>query len=247
MRERLIVANWKMYKTAAEAQRFIQDFLPLLHDTAQAIICPPITLLSKMHSLCAGSRIVLGVQNIYWENEGAYTGEISAMQALDAGAAYCLTGHSERRQFFNESAHMVALKTTAALKAGLKPIVCVGENFTQRENGQTLQILHDDILASLKGIEATKCLTIAYEPVWAIGTGQVATPQDAEEAIAHLRACLAEIWGELAAEIPILYGGSVKPDNISALLACPNIDGALVGGASLSAAGFAAIVNTAKN
>jgi triosephosphate isomerase len=187
----------------------------------------------------------LGGQNIYWENEGAYTGEISAAQAADAGAAYCLAGHSERRRFFGESAQMVSLKAASAFQAGLTPIICVGESLAQREKKQTLPFLHKDILYSLKGIAPDQQLIIAYEPVWAIGTGLVATPQDAEEAIAHIRATLAGIWGDVALKVRILYGGSVKPDNIGAMLVCPNIDGALVGGASLDAHSFAAIINAA--
>jgi triosephosphate isomerase len=234
-----------MYKTMAEARAFAVEFLPLLQENAaQIIICPPATLLAELQLLFAGSRVALGAQNIHWENEGAYTGEISACQAVDSGATFCLCGHSERRQYFGESASIVALKTASALKAGLIPIVCVGESLAQRESGQTLQFLHDDIQASLSGVEPNPSLMIAYEPVWAIGTGRVATPQDAEQAIAHLRIALAEIWGQTALQTRILYGGRVKPDNIGALLACPNIDGALVGGASLCAQSFATMVNT---
>jgi len=236
-----------MYKTLEEGRAFAQEFLPLLADNAaEVIICPPLTLLGELRQQFTGSRVKLGVQNIYWENEGAYTGEISAAQAADSGATYCLTGHSERRQHFGETAATVALKAAAALKAGLVPIVCVGETLPERESGQTLALLHDDVIASLSGIAPQANLIIAYEPVWAIGTGKVATPQDAEEAIAHLRASVAEIWGEMAQKLRILYGGSVKPDNIAALLNCENIDGALVGGASLNAQSFAAIVNAAK-
>jgi triosephosphate isomerase len=247
MRQQVLAANWKMYKTIAEAQSFAGEFLPLLQENmAQIIVCPPATLLSDLQRQFAGSRVGLGVQNIYWESEGAYTGEISALQAADAGAAFCLCGHSERRQYFGESAQMVALKAAAGLKAGLTPIVCVGETLAQRESGQAMPFLHDDIQASLHGIAPSPALMIAYEPVWAIGTGRVATPADAEQAIAHIRAALAEIWGEAAPKVRILYGGSVKPDNIKALLDCPNIDGALVGGASLDAASFVAIINAAS-
>lgn len=245
-RQQVIAANWKMYKTTQEAWEFAKELLPLLKENeAQVIVCPPATLLAGLRVHFAGSRVTLGAQNIHWEDEGAYTGEISAAQVADAGAAFCLCGHSERRQYFGESAATVALKAAAALNECLTPIVCVGESLHQRESGQTLPFLHDDIQASLSGIEPNPILLIAYEPVWAIGTGRVATPQDAEEAIAHIRASLAEIWGDTAYEVSILYGGSVKPDNIGALLACPNIDGALVGGASLSAASFAVIVNAA--
>ena len=247
MRQQVLAANWKMYKTAKEARTFVEEFLPLLKEnTAQIIICPPATLLAELNQQFAGSGVALGAQNIYWENEGAYTGEISAPQAQDAGAAYCLIGHSERRQYFGESAHTVALKAAAALKAGLIPIVCVGESLTQREEGQTLSFLHADTQTSLSGVKPDTRLMIAYEPVWAIGTGRVATPQDAQGAVAHIRTSLAEIWGQIAQEARILYGGSVKPENITALLACPDIDGVLVGGASLDAKSFATIVNEAE-
>ncbi|MCL2496920.1 MAG: triose-phosphate isomerase [Clostridiales bacterium] len=245
-RQQVLAANWKMYKTKEEARAFARDFLPLLQEnTAEIIVCPPATLLAELHDLFSGSRVKLGVQNIYWEKEGAYTGEISAAMAADSGAAYCLTGHSERRQYFGENAAIVARKTQAALEAGLTPIVCVGETLQQRQNGQTLMVLHDDVRASLAGITPQPRLIIAYEPVWAIGSGQVATPADAEEAIAHIRSVVAEIWGAVAQKVRILYGGSVKPDNIGEMLAAANIDGALVGGASLHAAAFAAIANGA--
>lgn len=247
MRQQVLAANWKMYKTREEAISFVREFLPLLQaNTAETIICPPATLLHDLQILLTGSRVKLGAQNIHWETEGAYTGEISAAMALDAGATYALCGHSERRQYFGENSATVALKARAALAAGLVPIVCVGETLQQRQSGQALTVLHDDLLASLAGIEAEPNLIVAYEPVWAIGTGQVATPADAEAAIAHIRASLTEIWSKAAQQTRILYGGSVKPDNSGELLACPNIDGALVGGASLDAAKFAAIVNTGR-
>lgn len=242
-RQPLLAANWKMYHTSAEATAFMRDLPPLLADNGkQVVICPPATLLPLL-AQSRNERLEIGTQNIHWQAEGAFTGEISAAQAVDAGATWCICGHSERRQYFAETAEQVAWKSAAALAAGLKPIVCVGESLEQRQSGRALQVLHDDIQASLAGVEPTPQLVVAYEPVWAIGTGQVATPQDAEEAIAHLRAAVAEIWGETAQQVRILYGGSVKPANISALMACPNIDGALVGGASLQAQSFAQIVN----
>ncbi|MCL1817027.1 MAG: triose-phosphate isomerase [Clostridiales bacterium] len=245
MRKQVFAANWKMYKTVTEAQAFVEGFLPLLNSESEAriIICPPTTLLGELRQQLLGSGVALGAQNIYWENAGAFTGEISALQVHDSGASFCLCGHSERRQYFGENASMVALKAAAAMGAGLIPIVCVGENLAQRESGQTLAYLQSDILASLKGLTPSPRMMIAYEPVWAIGTGRVATCEDAEEAIAHIRTVVGGIWGEIAGQLSILYGGSVKPDNIASLLACPNIDGALVGGASLSPQSFAAIVN----
>lgn len=240
----LYAANWKMYKTSSEAEAFMQEFLPLLgdHDN-EVVICPAATLLAVVAQAATGSCVVVGAQNMHWQTEGAFTGELSAAMLKDAGASYCIVGHSERRQLFHEQAADVAKKAQAALAAELTPIICLGETLEQRESGQTLQVLHDDLQASLAGIAPTVQVVIAYEPVWAIGTGQVATPQDAEEACAHIRASLREIWGELADAVRILYGGSVKPGNIEALMACPNVDGALVGGASLNAESFAAIAN----
>lgn len=242
-RQQVLAANWKMYKIGDEAEAFAEFFLSCLpHNTAQIIICPPATLLAEISRMFGGTRVRTAAQNIHWEREGAFTGEISAAMALDAGAAYTLIGHSERRQYFGETAATVAKKTLAALNAGLIPLVCVGETLEQRQAGQTLTVLHNDVLASLAGINPEPRLILAYEPVWAIGTGRVATPEDAEQAIAHIRATLAEVWGDTAQQVRILYGGSVKPDNIGELLAQPNIDGALVGGASLDPAAFAKIV-----
>ncbi len=245
MRPKIMAANWKMYKTAAEAADFVADFLPKLNnDDGQIIICPPATLLEQMAVALKNSSVKLGIQNIHWQAQGAYTGEISADMAKAAGAEYCLCGHSERRHIFGESSEMVARKAQAAYQVGLIPIICIGETLQERENGDTLTVLKEDLLASLSALDPNQKIIIAYEPVWAIGTGQVATADDAEQAASHIRAVLAEAWGHYAEQIAILYGGSVKSDNIDSLLACANIDGALVGGASLSAASFADLANT---
>ena len=244
-RRPLMVANWKMYKTIPEACEFVLDFLPLVQDTAnEVVICPPATAIAVLESVLSETNIALGAQNLYPKPEGAFTGELSPQMLLDAGATYCILGHSERRGYFAETDVLVAEKTQAALNAGLMPIVCIGESLEQRESGQTLAVLRESLIASLAGVEPTAQLVIAYEPIWAIGTGKVATPQDAEEAIAYIRSVLSEIWGETAQTVRILYGGSVKPENIAEIIACPNIDGALVGGASLAAESFALIANS---
>ncbi|MEG1500639.1 MAG: triose-phosphate isomerase [Clostridiales bacterium] len=244
-RQVIIAANWKMYKTRDEAEEFCRHFLPAVaHKKAEAIIFPPSILLPAVGECLAGSDIKFGIQNIHWEKEGAYTGEISARMAADAGCSYCLCGHSERRHYFEESSEMVARKIQAALSNGLKPICCIGEILEERDNGETREVLRSQLLSSLSAVShLTEDIIIAYEPVWAIGTGIVASPKDAEEAISYIRSVLAESWGNIADKISILYGGSVKSDNIEALMSCPNIDGALVGGASLKPDSFATLVN----
>lgn len=244
----VIAANWKMYKKRDEAEDFIVELLAEnLDHSVEVVICPPATLLHSVSGALADSSIKTGVQNIHWEKEGAYTGEISAPMAIDAGCTYCICGHSERRHIFDESSEMVTRKAQSALNAGLIPIICIGETLEERENGETMEILRGELLSSLAGIaHPTDSIVIAYEPVWAIGTGHVALPQDAEEAIAYIREVLREHWGNVADNISILYGGSVKPNNIKALMDCPNIDGALVGGASLKADSFAGIINYKK-
>jgi triosephosphate isomerase len=242
-RKVVIAANWKMYKVKSEARDFMEQFVPLLKNKeATVVIFPSITLLPEV--VCAAKdNIQVGIQNIHWEEQGAFTGEISALQAVDSGCSYCLCGHSERRQYFEEGSEMITRKAQAALAHGMHPIVCIGETLQQRENDETFEVLHDQLFASLAGIEPNDNLLIAYEPVWAIGTGVVASAEDAEEAIAYIRNQLKELWGKQAQKISILYGGSVKPDNIANLMARENIDGVLVGGASLHAESFAAIAN----
>jgi triosephosphate isomerase len=242
-RKVVIAANWKMNKLKADAGAFMEKFLLLVrNEDAEIVIFPPATCLDEVAKY-ADNNILVGIQNIHWQKEGAYTGEISAAQAVDSGCSYCLCGHSERRQYFEESAEMITRKAQAALNCGMKPIVCIGETLQQRESGETLEILRDQLLSSLLGIEPSEDLLIAYEPVWAIGTGMVASTTDAEEALSYICEQLTELWGDLAEKISILYGGSVKPESIRDLMACPNIDGVLVGGASLQPESFAGIAN----
>lgn len=246
-RREIYAANWKMYMTSATAASFMRELLPQAGGwEAEIIIFPPSLYLPQLARETAGSAVLTGAQNMFWESEGAYTGEISAEMIRDCGGAYVLCGHSERRHFFGESAEMVTRKAGAAQAAGLLPMICVGETLAEREAGETLETLRNDIRSSLAAVSPDKNLVIAYEPVWAIGTGLAATAADAEEAIAYLRQQVRELWGELAEEIRILYGGSVKPANIAELMACPNIDGALIGGASLRADSFAAIIENGE-
>lgn len=244
----IVAANWKMYKNREEALDFIVELLSAELDTGvEVIICPTSLVVADVVHALKGTKIKTGAQNIHWEKEGAYTGEISASMVKDSGCTYCICGHSERRHYFEESSEMVTRKAHAALDNGLRPIICVGETLEERENGETKEILRGELLASLSGIaDPTDQVVIAYEPVWAIGTGRVAHSEDAEESISYIRELLKEHWGEEAKSISILYGGSVKPDNIRELMACPNIDGVLVGGASLKADSFIDLINYKK-
>jgi triosephosphate isomerase len=247
-RRRMIAGNWKMYKKQAETRAFFEAFKPLaagLADT-DVVIAPPYTSLAVAVEAAKGSNIAISAQNLDWRKEGAFTGEVSAEMLADAGCRYVIIGHSERRQFFGETDSGVAQKTKAALDAGLIPIVCVGELLSDREDGRTQEVLSQQFIGgpgSLTPGEFSRIL-IAYEPVWAIGTGKVATPEIAAAAHRFLRQCVAEQYSaEHAAAVRILYGGSVKPENIPGLRAQEELDGALVGGASLVAEGFAQIVN----
>jgi triosephosphate isomerase (TIM) len=247
-RQRVIAGNWKMYKTQAETRAFFAAFLPLIPDAAHCdvVIAPPFTSIAAAVEAAKGSKVAISGQNLYWQKEGAFTGEISATMLAEAGCCYAIVGHSERRQFFGETDGSVAQKTRAALAAGLTPIVCVGEKLAEREEGRTQEVLSQQFIggpAALTPEEFSRIL-LAYEPVWAIGTGRTATPEIAAAAHAFLRRCvLDQFSAESAARIRILYGGSVKPDNIQGLMAQQELDGALVGGASLEAKSFAAIVN----
>lgn len=247
MRKKLIAANWKMYKTPDQTRTFFRDFLPLVagHERDEIAVCPPFVDLAAAIESAQGSNIAVGAQNMYWEKEGAYTGEISAGMLLSVGCTHVIIGHSERRQYFGETDDMVNLKLKAALEAGLTPIVCVGEVLEEREAGLTEDILRRQCVRAFHAISGKKAakLVIAYEPVWAIGTGKTATPQLASEAHQLIRSESGKALGEeLAAKLRILYGGSVKPENAKALMSEEEIDGALVGGASLDAKSFAAIV-----
>ncbi|HVO57432.1 MAG TPA: triose-phosphate isomerase [Dongiaceae bacterium] len=247
-RRRVIAGNWKMYKTQPETRAFFAAFLPLVAGAGHCdiVIAPPFTAIAAAVEAAKGSKVSIGAQNLHWQKEGAFTGEISAGMLVDAGCKYVIVGHSERRQYFRETDGWVAQKTKAALTDGLTPIVCVGEQLNEREEGRTEEVLSQQFIGgpgSLTPEEFSRIL-LAYEPVWAIGTGRTATPEIAAAAHRFLRRCAQEQFSAEAAEnIRILYGGSVKPDNIQGLMAQQELDGALVGGASLDAKSFAAIVN----
>ena len=246
-RKALIAANWKMYKTPAEAQAFVDAFLPMVasHMRDEIALFPSPVLLPTVIPACKGSRVAVGAQNIHFAEEGAYTGETSVGQLKAVGGTHTLIGHSERRQYFAESDEIVNKKLHTALKHGLVPVVCIGEVLEEREAGKTEQVLKTQVTGAFAGItaEMAKPIVIAYEPVWAIGTGKTATPEMAEEAHRIIRAEVAKLLGaEIAAGMRILYGGSVKPENVSALMGQQDIDGALVGGASLKADSFEKIV-----
>ncbi len=248
MRTPVIAGNWKLYKSAHETTQFLNELAPLVKETrrAEIVVCPPFVALPAAIAAARGSAIEVGAQDVFWLKEGAYTGEVSAPMLLAIGCQWVIIGHSERRQYFGETEETVFKKTTAALESGLKPIVCVGEKLEEREAGQTGAVLESQFNGGLAGLspEQFARVSIAYEPVWAIGTGRTATPEMAVEAHAFLRAKIRARFGaEIADASRILYGGSVKPDNAAALLAQDEIDGALVGGASLDAKSFAAIVN----
>ena len=251
MRKKVIAANWKMYKTPEQAREFFRDFLPLIQgndrdkDRDEVVVCPNYLCLDAAIQSTQGSLVAIGAQNLHWEKEGAYTGEICTSMLLAIGVTHVIIGHSERRQYFGETDDTVNLKLKAALEAGLIPIVCVGELLAEREAGQTAAVLNRQVAGALAGIDPAIAgpLVIAYEPVWAIGTGKTATPEIAEDAHRIVRAQIAKsLTPELAESTRILYGGSVKPDNTASLSAQPNIDGALVGGASLEAESFSKIV-----
>ncbi len=248
MRQPLIAANWKMYKTPAEADTFLRAFLPLVQDDrrSEIVICPPYVDLSFVLQSVAGSRVQVGAQNMHFAEEGAYTGEVSASMLNALGVTHVVLGHSERRQYFAETDQTVHAKLVTALKHGLVPIVCIGEHLEERESGKTDEVLTRQISIAIQQIDPVQLgpLVVAYEPVWAIGTGKTATPEIAAAAHLVIRSQVARVAGRsLAEELRILYGGSVKADNASSLLNQPEIDGALVGGASLDPISFARIVN----
>ncbi|HVN92477.1 MAG TPA: triose-phosphate isomerase [Terracidiphilus sp.] len=246
-RKALIAANWKMYKTPDEAKAFVEAFLPLVqwHTRDEIALFPSPVLLPTVVPACKGSNVAVGAQNIHFAEEGAYTGETSVGQLKAVGGTHTLIGHSERRQYFAETDAIVNKKLHTALKHGVVPIVCIGEVLEEREAGKTASVLKTQVTGAFAGItpESAKPIVIAYEPVWAIGTGKTATPDIAADAHRMIRAEVAELLGEDVADaMRILYGGSVKPDNATALISQVEIDGALVGGASLKPDSFAAIV-----
>ena len=248
MRRRVLAGNWKMYKTAAETSTFLEVFKPLVENASHAeiVICPPYVNLLAAVEATVGTAIEIGGQDLYWLREGAYTGEVSGPMLAAVGCRWVIVGHSERRQYFHEKDETVLKKTQAALEAGLTPIVCVGERLEEREAGATESVLRTQCAGGIAGLtpEQFARIVIAYEPVWAIGTGKTATPEIAAQAHRILRAEMSNCFGAGAANsCRILYGGSVKPDNVKGLMDQEEIDGALVGGASLDPLSFAAIVN----
>jgi triosephosphate isomerase len=251
MRVPFVVGNWKLNKTIAEALALVTELKNQLAAVkgVQVGVAPTLAALSSVAKRLEGSPIATCAQDCFWENSGAWTGEVGAPQLLDAGATWSIVGHSERRQFFGDTNDGVGKKARAALAAGLGAIVCCGETLAERDGGRTLQVVDDQLAGGLAGVDAAWVprLVIAYEPVWAIGTGRTATPGQAQEVHAHIRKRLADRLGAAPAEtIRILYGGSVKPSNAEALIAEKDIDGSLVGGASLEAADFIAIVKAAR-
>ena len=251
MRTPFIAANWKMFKTVQEAVGFIKELRGLVKDwtDVEVVVAPPFTALHAVAEAARSSNIGVAGQNLHWEKEGAFTGEVSAGMLREAGAEYVIIGHSERRRLFQETDETVNRKTIAALAAALTPIVCIGETLEEREGNRTLEVLDRQIKQGLDGLTGDQIasLVIAYEPVWAIGTGRNATPEQAGEAHAHIRTRIRQWFGGPAADqCHILYGGSVKPDNIHSLIVHPDVDGALVGGASLDLTGFTQIVERSR-
>ena len=243
-----MAGNWKMYKTAAETSSFLEKLKPMVAAAAHAevVVCTPYVDLPAAVDAARASNIEVGAQDVFWLKEGAYTGAISAGMLTAIGCRWVIVGHSERRQYFGETDETVAKKTVASLEAGLKPIVCVGERLEERESGSTETVLAAQFEGGLAKLEPEQFarIVLAYEPVWAIGTGKTATPEMAAEAHRFLRGQIRARYGaEAASACRILYGGSVKPDNVKGLMAQPDLDGALVGGASLDPASFASIVN----
>lgn len=246
----MIIANWKMNKTNPEAEEFVRELLPLLEGAEQVevILCPAYICLERVGNKLADTGLKLGAQNLFWEEKGAYTGEVSAAMLKDVGCSHVIIGHSERRQILGETDVAINWKVKAALDAGLVPILCVGETLQERENNMALERVQEQLTRALKDIGLTGGqLVVAYEPVWAIGTGVNASPDDAQEMIAFIRDSLSKLYSrELADSIQILYGGSVKDENITEFLAEEDVDGALVGGASLIVESFARIVRSGK-
>lgn len=246
-RKKLIAANWKMYKTPNDAIEFMDQFIPMVegHDRDEIVVCAPYVDLAYVVDKAQGTDIQVGAQNVHWAQEGAYTGEVSADMLLATGITHVIIGHSERRQYFGETDDHVNRKLETALEAGLTPIVCIGEVLEEREANLTEDVLRRQCEYAFRGISGKKAakLVIAYEPVWAIGTGKTATPQMAADAHGAIREQVRKAFGQqFADQVRILYGGSVKPENASALMAEEEIDGALVGGASLNPEHFAKIV-----
>ena len=249
MRKKMLVANWKMYKTRAEAAEFVRYFLQEVatQQPVEVVICAPFTALADLDALLKNSGLQLGAQNMYWPDEGAFTGEISPLMLKESGVEYVLIGHSERRQYFGEEETLIRKKVAAALAHGLKPVLCVGEDEKERHAGRTGEVIQEQLWGALDGLDVKSGLeekmVLAYEPVWAIGTGTPARGKDADAVAGLIRALLHKKGFESAEKMRILYGGSVQAGNIMAFTAQKGIDGALVGGSSLAAADFVALLN----
>lgn len=248
MRRPFIAGNWKMHKTISETIDFINQLNNLdLPADKDILICPPFTALNKAQKLVNGTKIKLGAQNMHFEENGAFTGEISPLMLKDIGCEYVIIGHSERRHIFGEDNALINNKVKSALEHNIKPVLCIGEKTEQRKAGKTKDVVKNQLLECLEDIHNITKITIAYEPVWAIGTGVNATPEQAEEVHAYIRSLIAERYNkEAASALRILYGGSVKPENVKAIMAQENVDGVLVGGASLHAEKFFKLINFDK-
>jgi triosephosphate isomerase len=247
MRRPIIAGNWKMFKTTAETSAFFDALIPEIQDVdhCDIVVAPPFTALSTAVEETEGTRVAVSAQDVHWEKEGPFTGEVSVRMLVEAGCTYTIIGHSERRQYFGETDETVEKKTHSAVAGGLNAIVCVGETLSERDAGHAIEVVRRQIRNGLGRLTEANLshIIVAYEPVWAIGTGRTATPEIAVEMHAGIRQTFAEIYNAAAADaLRILYGGSVKPDNISALMKKEDIDGALVGGASLDPASFVAII-----
>ena len=246
MRKPIIAGNWKMHKTIAEALEFVNEVKDRVNnDKVEAVICAPFTLLKDLKQATKGTNIKIGAQNMHFEEKGAFTGEISPLMLKELDMDYVVIGHSERRQYFNETDETVNKKVLKALEVGIDPILCVGETLEEREAGNTKDVCKVQVEKSLVNVskEDLAKVVIAYEPVWAIGTGKTATSEDANDVIAYIREVVANLYGELANEVRIQYGGSVKPSNVAEIMNQSDIDGALVGGASLEANDYVELVN----
>ena len=246
MRKPIIAGNWKMHKTIAEALEFVNELKDRVNnDKVEAVICAPFTLLKDLKQATKGTNIKIGAQNMHFEEKGAFTGEISPLMLKELDMDYVVIGHSERRQYFNETDETVNKKVLKALEVGIDPILCVGETLEEREAGNTKDVCKVQVEKALENVskEDLAKVVIAYEPVWAIGTGKTATSEDANDVIAYIREVVANLYGELANEVRIQYGGSVKPSNVAEIMNQSDIDGALVGGASLEANDYVELVN----
>ncbi len=242
-----IAANWKMNKTIGETRDFLKSFIPMVKELRDVdiVVAPPFTALSAAADEMKGSNVLLSSQDVFWEEKGAYTGEVAPAMLVDAGCRHVIVGHSERRQYFHEDDQVVNKKIKAVLKAGLGVIFCCGESLEEREGGKTFDVIRREVEQGLAGVDPDN-LVVAYEPIWAIGTGKTATVDQAQEVHAFIRNVLSGLYGSRAGEIRILYGGSVTPENVDSLMACKDVNGALVGGASLKPESFVKIVSFKK-